>query len=299
MINPALACASRVDAPRCGVNTTLGAARSGLPTGGSMSNTSTAAPDSFPDRNASASAASWTISPRAQFTRMAPRFIWANSAAATIPFVSGVRAACTLTTSASRKTVSLSTRRIPTVSAVDAGRYGSYAMTRIPNACARFATSAPIRPEPTRPRVFSNSSRPSSFFFSHRPSLTDRSASGRCRRREIMWPIASSDADRARRGGVHDRNLSGGGLRNIDVVDADSRATHDLQVRSMGQDRLGHDGPAPDDESVVSSHDVQEAFWIDLLHVDLMLFPEGGDRLRFEPVGDEDFHGLQRINASR
>src|SRR5213593_4590893 len=93
MINPALACASRVDAPRCGVNTTLGAARSGLPTGGSVSNTSTAAPDSFPDRNASASAASWTISPRAQFTRMAPRFIWANSAAALTPETKGMVAA--------------------------------------------------------------------------------------------------------------------------------------------------------------------------------------------------------------
>src|SRR3989442_6147342 len=65
-------------------------------------------------------------------------------------------------------------------------------MTRIPNASARLATSAPIRPDPTRPRVFPNSSRPSSFFFSHLPSLTDRSASVRCRRREIMWPSASS-----------------------------------------------------------------------------------------------------------
>src|SRR5207249_3778529 len=61
------------------------------------------------------------------------------------------------------------------------------------------------------------------------------------------------DADRARRGGVHDRNLSGGGLRNIDVVDADSRATHHLQLPSTGQYRLAHGGPPPDDETVVSS----------------------------------------------
>src|SRR5437899_13011413 len=79
MIDPALAWASRVEAPRCGVKTALGAVRRGLPTGGSVWNTSAAAPASVPDRKASTKAASWTISARAQFTRIAPRFIIANS----------------------------------------------------------------------------------------------------------------------------------------------------------------------------------------------------------------------------
>src|SRR2546422_866704 len=52
-----------------------------------------AAPASVPDVSASARAASCTISPRAQFTRYAVRFISASSFAPIIPFVSGVRAA--------------------------------------------------------------------------------------------------------------------------------------------------------------------------------------------------------------
>src|SRR5437870_620893 len=65
MIPPARACASCVEAPRWGVNTVFGAARIGLPVGGSFSNTSRAAPAIVPDVSASARAASCTISPRA------------------------------------------------------------------------------------------------------------------------------------------------------------------------------------------------------------------------------------------
>src|SRR5207247_5955177 len=59
----------------------FGAPRRGLPAGGSFSNTSIAAPEIVPARRASANAASWTISPRAQFTRIALRLIFASSAA--------------------------------------------------------------------------------------------------------------------------------------------------------------------------------------------------------------------------
>src|SRR5438552_1981746 len=68
---PALDCPSEVEAPRCGVKTTFGASRSGLPEGGSVAKTSIAAPEIFFARRASASARSSTISPLAQFTKIA------------------------------------------------------------------------------------------------------------------------------------------------------------------------------------------------------------------------------------
>jgi hypothetical protein len=54
----------------------LGASRNGLSAAiGSALKTSTAAPPRCPSRNATASAASSTIPPRATFSRMAPRFM--------------------------------------------------------------------------------------------------------------------------------------------------------------------------------------------------------------------------------
>ena len=70
--------------------------------------------------------------------------------------------------------------------------YGSYAITFIPNTRARVATSPPIRPSPTIPRVLPLSSEPSKADRSHLPACIELSARGMCRSREITAPKNNS-----------------------------------------------------------------------------------------------------------
>ncbi len=72
--SPALSCASRVDAPRCGVTTTDGSSNSGDSVVGSVSNTSSAAPAITPSRMHSARSASSTMPPRATLIRRSAGF---------------------------------------------------------------------------------------------------------------------------------------------------------------------------------------------------------------------------------
>jgi hypothetical protein len=69
---------------------------------------------------------------------------------------------------------------------------GSCAITVISNACARAATSCPMRPSPTSPRVFDRISAPANFDFSHFDAFIDASAAGIFRANDKMRPIASS-----------------------------------------------------------------------------------------------------------
>ena len=82
---PTLSCASTVDAPKCGVSTTFGALRKGESLGnGSISNTSSAAPATWPACNASASAASSINPPRAQLMMRTPRLVFPKRTASRI-----------------------------------------------------------------------------------------------------------------------------------------------------------------------------------------------------------------------
>ena len=99
-ITPARSCASSVEAARCGVTITLSSSSSG-PEYGSLENTSSAAPASFPLPSASTSASSSTSSPRAAFTRRVPSRIWAKTSRLTIPRVSGPSGRCSVRNSAS------------------------------------------------------------------------------------------------------------------------------------------------------------------------------------------------------
>ncbi len=170
--------ASEVDAPRCGVRTRLGADRSGESASrGSFPKTSRAAPASWPDSRASASAASSTTPPRATLTRNAPSFIRVRASASIIPRVASVRGTCSESTSARPSTVSRSSARSTCRSlARSAVRYGSNATTRIPKARQRFATSPPMRPAPTSPRVRPRSSTPLKRDRAHSPERIDASA---------------------------------------------------------------------------------------------------------------------------
>ncbi len=80
----------------------------------------------------------------------------------------------------------------PSAAARSAEMNGSWAITFISNAWARVATSCPIRPRPTRPRVFDRISAPANFDFSHFASFIDASAAGIFRASDRMRPIASS-----------------------------------------------------------------------------------------------------------
>ena len=62
-----------------------------------------------------------------------------------------------------------------------ADTYGSYAITCMPNASARCATSWPIRPKPRIPSVFSYSSTPENFERSHLPLFSEACACGTLR----------------------------------------------------------------------------------------------------------------------
>ena len=74
IVSPALSCASAVDAPRCGVTTTLSNANSGDSVVGSFANVSIAAPPRRPSPIASASASSSTMPPRPALIRRMPGF---------------------------------------------------------------------------------------------------------------------------------------------------------------------------------------------------------------------------------
>ena len=69
---------------------------------------------------------------------------------------------------------------------------GSCAMSRMPKAAARRATSWPMRPRPASPSTLSRTSSPRNFFFSHLPCFIAASAAGRWRARASTNPIASS-----------------------------------------------------------------------------------------------------------
>ncbi len=110
-ITPARSCASSVEAARCGVTTTFGAASSG-PEYGSAEKTSIAAPATLPDSSAAISAGSSTSSPRAAFTMRTPSFIRPIAAASIAPRVSSFSGRWSVMKSARSSTpsrVSLST----------------------------------------------------------------------------------------------------------------------------------------------------------------------------------------------
>jgi hypothetical protein len=119
MATATAACASSVEAPRCGVQMKPSSLSSGLSGAtGSLAKTSRAAPARWPDASASASAPSSTRPPRAQFTSSAPFFILRSVSAPTRFRVCSVSGTCSETTSArpqrsSSDTSSTPSRRAP------------------------------------------------------------------------------------------------------------------------------------------------------------------------------------------
>ena len=195
IVSPALSCASTVDAPRCGVTTTSSSSNSGESVHGSVANTSIAAPATCLARIASASAASSMIPPRATLMIRRLGFAFASRSAPIRPTVSGVLARCSVRKSASATSSSRPTRRTDRRRAASADTNGSYATSFIPNESARCATSLPIRPSPTMPRVLSDSSTPFHLERSQRPALSAEWACGTLRACDNRSAIVCSAAD--------------------------------------------------------------------------------------------------------
>ena len=172
-------CASAVAAPRCGVQTTFSSANSGLSVAGSVSNTSSAAPATWPAAIASASAASSTRPPRAQLMMRTPCFVRASASRERMLRVASVSGVCRVMKSARASSVveidllHAEFQRALLAPGTDRRRSPSSSAR-----CARSATIEPMLPQPIRPRVLAVSSTPMKRFFSHLPALVEAEASG-------------------------------------------------------------------------------------------------------------------------
>mmetsp|Transcript_25652 Transcript_25652/g.35259 ORF Transcript_25652/g.35259 Transcript_25652/m.35259 type:complete len:280 (-) Transcript_25652:198-1037(-) len=186
-------CASSVLAPRCGVHTRLGCCSSArrFSLGGSLVNTSRAAPATCPDSSARSKASSSTIPPRAQLTMRTPFLHLERVLSFKRLFVSGVIGVCTVMKSLFAHISSNSTFLIPASLKSLEDITGSYPMTSIPIVAAEEATTCPMRPQPTTPSTLPAISTPVKDFRSHLPCLTDISAAGRCLDMEVSRDMAN------------------------------------------------------------------------------------------------------------
>ncbi len=163
---------------------------------GSTANTSRAAPATRPDRIASASASSSTMPPREVLMIRSPGRARARRSRPIRPTVSFDLATCRVMKSAWATRSSRATSSIPSWRARSGDTYGSWAMSRIPKASARWATSAPTRPRPTMPSVLPWSSTPSQRLRSHLPPIRAAWAWGMLRAWARSSAMVCSAADR-------------------------------------------------------------------------------------------------------
>ena len=187
-----LTCASLVDAPRCGVEMKFGVPNSGDSLAGSCTNTSSAAPATWPLSSAAFNAASSISPPRAQLMIRTPFLVFARFSADRMLRVWSVRGVCSVMKSARASSWSSSTFSTPISIARSGDRNGSKAMTFIFRPCARSATIEPILPAPIRPSVLAVSSTPMKRFFSHLPAWVEASASGSWRASANISAMACS-----------------------------------------------------------------------------------------------------------
>src|SRR2546422_3197113 len=98
------------------------------------------------------------------------------------------------------------------------------------------------------------------------------------------------DGDRAPGGRVHHGDPFRGRGLDVDVIDADARATDDLEFRRFREDLRSDLRPAADDERIVVRDDLDELLRVRLDDVDVMDRAELRDRFRLQAIRDEDPH---------
>ena len=168
------------------------ASNSGLSFAGSTSNTSKAAPATWPEFSAASKASSSTRPPRAQLIMRTPFFILFRASAEMMLRVESVKGVCRLIKSARATSSSNSTFSMPRVLARSSVRKGSYPITFIFRPCARSATIAPILPQPIMPRRLPVISVPINLDFSHLLAVVEACACGICRASANSIEIACS-----------------------------------------------------------------------------------------------------------
>ena len=290
---PALSCASLVEAPRCGVTTTLSNAKSGESVVGSFANTSSAAPPRCPLSIALASASSSTMPPRAVFTRRAPCFISRELVLAEQPLgLGGSR-------QMDRHEVGLDQERLERRHRIDAhllrtlgadvgierdhphaepGRALGHERPHPsqPDEADRLAGELDALPLRTLPRAL----------FQRGVGLRGVAS---LRQEQGHRLFGGADDVGLRRVDHHDAAARGG--FDVDVVQADPRARHHLQLWRGGEHLVGDLRGAADDERVVGRDLGREVAPGEVgAHVHLEVLAEQLQPLLGELLGDEDPH---------
>jgi hypothetical protein len=222
--------ASRVAAPRCGVGTKVGRSSSGLPTGGSRSKASAAAPGEV--------AAAQRVRQRGLVDQAAARGVDEHGAGLEAREDAGVDQVAGVGVQADVEAdgVGGGPQRVE-VDAFDAGHVGAYGSWAIDAHAERgraAATARPMRPRPTRPSVLPSSSQPAVRVQAPARRSPPRSA-GRGRARAAA-PGELGDRRRVGAGGVGDGDAVARGGVEVDGVDAGAEARHHAQARRRRED---------------------------------------------------------------
>ena len=170
----------------------LGVPNNGDSLAGSLANTSSAAPATWPESSASLSASSSINPPRAQFMIRTPGLVLARFSRLRMFRVWSVSGVCSVMKSARASSVSRSAFSTPISIARSGVRNGSNATTFILRPSARLATIEPILPAPIRPSVLPVTSTPMKSFFGHLPAWVWALASGSCRASANISAMACS-----------------------------------------------------------------------------------------------------------
>ena len=253
-----------------------------------------AAPPSLPLFRPRSSAAVSISSPRAVLMRRAPFLSFASVSRLMMWRVSAVDGAWSEIRSARASRSSRLTSSAPPGTAASGERNGSAVSTVMSNARARWATSRPMRPKPTRPSVRPDSSSPVNFDFSHWPTFIEASAAARCRTSASANPMRQlGDADAVRTRGVDDQNAARGCRVDVNRVDAGAGARDHAKLRRLRDERARHFGRASHDQRIGGrERGVTHGGVLAGGHDDRPPRPfQAFDGRRRKLIGDDDVHG--------
>ena len=245
-------CASTVDAPRCGVQSTFGCFMRAKSFGGSTAKTSRAAPDRWPESSAATSAASSTSGPRAQFTRIAPFFIAANCGSAEeVPGLGAARRVERHDVGLREQLVQRHRRHPQLGSALRRHERVEREQRDVPRAQARGHARADLA-EADQPHGLALELRADELRALPFPGLQRSLCLG------DLAQEREEDRDRVLRRGddvpgrsVDDEDAALGGGLDVHVVEADARAPDHAQLLPRGEELAVHLRRGPHDEGVI------------------------------------------------
>ena len=294
-----------VAAPRCGVHTTLGRPNSGLSVAGSSTNTSKAAPATWPDLSASRSAASSTSPPRAQLMMRTPFFIFLSARGVDdVAGLVGERRVQRDEIGALEQLVELDLLDAEIDRALRR-------QERIVGDHLHLQAERAVGDDRADIAAADDAERLAEDLDAHELVLLPLAGAGRGvgfrdlpRQRQHQRDGVLGGGDRIAERRVHHDDAARGRRRNVDIVDADAGAADHLQVLGLLQDLRRHLGGGADGEAVDSRRSSSASLSLSLPSVGLEIDLDaailedlhGGGRQR---VGDENTwgHGLSSIDV--